>query len=210
MEWQEYQDAVAELYIQAEGIGDVQKSITLPDKVTGQPRQVNCLITAIIKGHEIKMMVDANYDKEKININQVDGVNALAEAVGVDKAIIVCANGWTEPAANKARFLNMDLWLWSIEEAPECMNPDHWMLCPVCNSGLIIIDNSGFNVSREGVISWWLAGQCKECKGGVAWCQDCGEQLSLTYGKMQCCGCRHMWRFSKTGLSVYLNTKYTS
>ena len=159
MEWQEYQDAVAELYVQAEGIGDVQKNITLPDKVTGQPRQVDYLITAVIKGHEVKMIVDAKYYKEKININHIDGVNALAEAVGVDKAIIVCANGWTKPATNKARFLNMELRLWTIEEARECMNPGYWMLCPVCNSGLIIMDNNGFNVSREGIISWWLAGQ---------------------------------------------------
>ena len=209
MKWQEYQDAVANFYSEAEGLGDVQMNITLPDKVTGQPRQIDCLITADIKGHKFKMIVDAKRYKEKVNINQVDGVHALAEAVGVDKAIIVCANGWTEPAAKEARFLNMEIWLWPIEKARGFMDPGKWMLCPVCNSGLVIMDNSGFNVSREGIISWWLAGQCKACEGGVAWCQDCGEQFSLTYGKTLCCGCRHMWRFGKSGLSVYLNTKRT-
>ncbi len=41
MRWQEYQDAVAELYLKMEKLGTVYKNVSLPDKVTGQPRQVD-------------------------------------------------------------------------------------------------------------------------------------------------------------------------
>ena len=39
MTWQEYQEAVAQLYEQLDDLGEVQRSVTIPDKVTGQPRQ---------------------------------------------------------------------------------------------------------------------------------------------------------------------------
>lgn len=207
MNWQEYQEAVSEFYTQAEGIGVVQKDKTLPDKITGQPRQIDCWIEAKIKGHSIRVLVDAKFHKGKLNTNHVDGVFALAEAVGMDKAIMVCPNGWTEPAAVRARFFRMDFKLWPAQDASAFMDPDRWMQCPECEGGFIIMDNDGFSVS-SGIITWWLAGQCHKCKGGVVWCQACGEQFSMPYGKTQWCGCRHMWRFSKKRLSVYLNPKH--
>lgn len=207
MNWQEYQKAVAELYAQAEGIGIVRRDKTLPDRLTGQPRQIDCWIEAEVKGHELRILVDAKYHKNKIDTNHIDGVFALAQSVGVDKAIIVCPNGWTGPAEIKAKSLRMDLRLWTAEEAAGFMNPDFWMFCPVCNSGLIIMDKNGYTVSRNGIITWWLAGQCNECRGGIAWCQDCGEQLAAPYSKTQWCSCGHMWRFGKKGLSVYLKNK---
>ncbi len=41
MKWQEYQDAVGQLYAQMEKIGEIKKNITIPDRVTGHPRQID-------------------------------------------------------------------------------------------------------------------------------------------------------------------------
>ena len=44
MTWQEYQEAVAVLYEQADGFGNVSRNVMVPDKITGQPRQIDVLI----------------------------------------------------------------------------------------------------------------------------------------------------------------------
>ena len=41
MTWQEYQEAVAVLYEQADGFGNVIRNVMVPDKITGQPRQID-------------------------------------------------------------------------------------------------------------------------------------------------------------------------
>ncbi|MGN8772466.1 hypothetical protein ACTNDP_23120 [Paenibacillus barengoltzii] len=52
MKWQEYQDAVGELYKQLEQIGEIKKNITIPDKVTGQPRQIDVFWEISGKNHK--------------------------------------------------------------------------------------------------------------------------------------------------------------
>ena len=66
MTWQEYQDAVGQLYKQAAGIGTVLQNTTRPDKITGQPRQVDTWIDLETKGHKLG----------------IEEVRSLAEAVG--------------------------------------------------------------------------------------------------------------------------------
>jgi len=38
MTWQEYQEAVAELYEQTDGFGNVSRNVMVLDKITGQPQ----------------------------------------------------------------------------------------------------------------------------------------------------------------------------
>jgi len=61
MTWQEYQEAVAVLYEQAEGFGNVRRNVMVPDKITGQSRQIDVLIEIEAKGHSLKMVVDAKF-----------------------------------------------------------------------------------------------------------------------------------------------------
>lgn len=58
MTWQEYQEAVGELYKKAEGIGTVYKNITLPDKITGHPRQIDVWLELESKGHKLGILID--------------------------------------------------------------------------------------------------------------------------------------------------------
>ena len=203
MKWQEYQEAVSEFYKEAEGIGNVRNNIMLPDKVTGQPRQIDCLLEADVKGHKITVLIDAKYHENKLDVNDIEVVSALAQSVGADKAVIVCANGWTEPAGIKAKFNRLDLRLWPAEEAVRYLNPDFWMMCPLCGDGLIIMDGAGAAELSLNLISWWVAGRCDKCRGGVVWCADCGEKFAAEYGKTHWCGCGHMWRFGKDVLQFY-------
>jgi len=47
------------------------------------------------------MIVDAKFHAVPIDVRDVESVLALADAVGANKAIVVAANGWTEPAKKK-------------------------------------------------------------------------------------------------------------
>ncbi len=55
MEWQEYQEAAAILYEQAEGIGVVCRNVLLPDKVTG-PRAIKSRFLLMLNSEKINLM----------------------------------------------------------------------------------------------------------------------------------------------------------
>jgi hypothetical protein len=61
------------------------------------------------KGHTLSILIDAKFHKDKTDVKTIEEVLGLADAVGANKAVIVCANGWTEPAENRASFSGIDL-----------------------------------------------------------------------------------------------------
>jgi len=199
MTWQEYQQAVAELYEQLDDLGTVKRNVMIPDKVTGQPRQIDVLIEVEAYEHTLRLVVDAKFHSEKLDVRDVEGVLSLASAVGASQAVIVAANGWTEPAAKKAAFENCTLRLLTLEEAIDLLVPDKWEMCPNCNNDCIVLDMDGAT-GYEAAWLWWLAGKCRECKFGFIWCQDCGSNIELPFNEEVFCGCGHGWRSSDKGL----------
>lgn len=201
MDWREYQDIVGQMYEQAEGIGTVHRNVTRPDKVTGQPRQIDTLIEIESKGHAVSILIDAKFHKDKVDVKTVEEVLALANAVGAQKTVIVCSNGWTEPAERRATFSSLDLRLLPIEEAVEFLDADVWKLCPACENDCIVMDHNGF-VESDGLILWWLAGQCRSCRAGIAWCQDCGDKVLIKSAEKYRCHCGHRWAVSDGGMTL--------
>jgi Restriction endonuclease len=124
MTWQEYQDAVADLYEQLDDLGIVHRSVTIKDKITGQARQIDVLVEMKAYEHTLRMVVDAKFHSEKIDVKDVEEVLALADAVKANQVIIVAANGWTEPAGKKAEFHNCSLRLFTLEDALDQLVPD--------------------------------------------------------------------------------------
>jgi hypothetical protein len=176
MEWQEYQNAVGELYVEMEGIGNVRKNITIPDKVTGQPRQIDVWLELEAKGHKIGILVDAKFRRDKIDVTDVDATLSLGESVGASKCVIVASNGWTGPAEKKAKFAGMDLKLLSIDQALDLIVEDKWLMCPICEDDCIVLDRDGAT-NLAGSLLWYLAGRCRECGAAMVWCQDCGDKI---------------------------------
>lgn len=201
MTWQEYQEAVAQLYEQLDDLGKVHRSVTIPDKVSGQPRQIDVLVEIEAYGQTLRIVVDAKFHSEKLDVRDVEAVLALADSVQASQAVIVAANGWTEPAAIKAESQNCTLRLLTLEGALDLLVPDKWEMCPNCNKDCIVLDMDGTTEFGSGWL-WWLAGRCRECKYGFVWCQDCGENLELPFNKEVNCGCGHAWRSEDEGLSI--------
>lgn len=102
MDWQECQEAVAVLYEQLDGLGAVKRNVFLPDKITGQRRQIDVLIEIVTKGHSVSIVVDAKFRATPIDVKDVEELLALANAVGAHKAV-VAANGWTKPSETKLK-----------------------------------------------------------------------------------------------------------
>lgn len=201
MKWQEYQEAAALLYEQLDNFGIVRRSVMIPDKVTGQPRQIDVLVELKAYSHTLRLVVDAKFHQEKLDVKDIEEVLALADAVKASQAVIVAANGWTEPAARKAEFANLTLRLLTLEDALDLLVPDKWEMCPNCQRDCIVLDMDGA-VENSGLLLWWLAGKCRECKFGFLWCQDCGENIELPFNQIMRCGCGHLWCSTEEGLSV--------
>jgi hypothetical protein len=199
--WQEYQDAVGELYEQLDDLGTVHRSVTIPDKVTGQPRQLDVLIEMEAYGHTLRMVVDAKFYNEKIDVKDVEEVLALAESVNANQVVIVAANGWSEPAGKKAAHHGCALRLFTLEEALDLLVSDKWEMCPNCMKDCIVLDLDGAVGYGAGWL-WWLAGRCRECRFGFIWCQDCGSRQDLPPDEDVICGCGHAWRQNDKGLTV--------
>jgi len=203
VKWQEYQDAVATLYEQVDGFGHVERNVYIPDRITGQPRQIDVLIRISDRGHTLTVIVDAKFHETKLDVKDIEEVMALASAVGGSKACIVAANGWTEPAQRKAEHCDVDLRILTIEHALDVLVPEKWSMCPACKKDCIILDHDGA-CEYHGAWLWWLAGQCRECRFGFAWCQDCGENMGISLNESRECNCGHIWRSHSDGMAVKL------
>lgn len=201
MNWQEYQEAVALLYEQIDDFGSVQRNITIPDKITGQARQIDVLIEIKAYEHTLHIIIDAKFHSTKLDVKDIEEFLALADAVKASKSVIVAANGWTEPAAKKAEFHNCTLRLLTLEEALDLVVADKWEMCPNCKQDCIVLDMDGV-VGYGGGWLWWMAGKCRECNFGFVWCQDCGENLELPFNEDIFCGCGHCWRSTDEGLHI--------
>ena len=160
MDWKEYQYIVGEIYDRAEGIGKIHRDVMLPGKSSGRERQIDALLEIKTKGHTIKVIIDAKYRKRRISTGDIGIVSELLDAVGADKEVIVCPNGWTRYAKARAKELRLDLRLITIEDAVEFFNPGKWKLCPICRNDCIIMDKVGGidGLETEDVQSWWIAG----------------------------------------------------
>jgi|GEM_PF-2273470 len=196
MKWQEYQEAVGQLYEQMSEFGMVQKSITIPDRVTGQARQIDVWWEAKIGDHTINFLVDAKLRQQKLDVKDIEEVLMLAQAVNANKAIIVSNAGWTAPAAKKALFEGMDLRLFTLIEALDVIVEDKWLMCPHCEQDCIVISEPGFRTYGGGLIHWWLRGDCRECSASYVNCQDCGAKFTVTEEDSNACDCPYKWKKS--------------
>lgn len=202
MKWQEYQEAVACLYEQAEGVGTVRRNVMVPDSITGQHRQVDVLIEIDTKGHVVRILIDAKFHATPIDVKVVEEVLALAKATKANKAIIVAPNGWTEPAEKKAFHESCDLRILTVEDALELIVPDKWKMCDSCERDCIVMDLDGIVQLPGGMFFWWLAGRCRGCQVALVWCQDCGMKYYVPFKESIRCDCGHEWLNAETGLEI--------
>lgn len=193
MNWQEYQDAVAELYINMGSYPSIKKNVYLPDIHSGQPRQIDVLLEMEACGHKLKIVIDAKYHSRPLDVKGIEDVSALAKSVGANKAVVVASNGFTKPALLKAPYLNCDTRVFSIEDALDLLVPNKWKMCKSCLNDCIVLDQNGAIEFDDGSILWWLAGCCRNCNSIELHCQECGEKIRIENNSEQLCFCGYTW-----------------
>jgi hypothetical protein len=62
---------VATLYEQLGGFGDVERNVYIPDKITGQPRQIDVLNRIHERGHTLTIVVDAKFHETKLDVKDI-------------------------------------------------------------------------------------------------------------------------------------------
>lgn len=204
MRWQEYQEAVGILYEQMSGLGKVKKNITISDKITGQPRQIDVWWEIQVGEHIIKILIEAKMRTSKLDIKDIEEIIALAKAVKADKAIIVTNNKWTQPAKIFADHEGLDLLIFTIEEATDLIVEGKWLMCYDCEKDCVVMDSDGA-IEIEGVINWWLGGKCRNCKTLHVICQSCGAAGIAKVNNSWICGCNFEWTNKETSYSLKIN-----
>ena len=193
MKWQEYQEAVGVLYEQMSEMGIVKKNITIPDRVTGQARQVDVWWEFSLGNHTIKILIDAKLRKSKLDVKDVEEILALAKSVKADKAVIVTNNEWTMPAELFANHEGLDFLVLTIDEATDLIVDGKWLMCHDCEKDCVVMDSDGAVVIDEKV-NWWIGGKCRSCKTLHIICQSCGAKGMAKLGESWDCNCDFEWK----------------
>ncbi|WP_176980649.1 restriction endonuclease [Flavobacterium gillisiae] len=193
MKWQEYQEAVGVLYEQMSEMGEVRKNITIPDRVTGQARQVDVWWEFQIGNHTIKILIDAKMRASKLDVKDVEEILALAKSVKADKAIIVTNNEWTSPAQLFANHEGLDFLILTIDEATDLIIDGKWLMCKDCGKDCVVMDSDGA-VEIDEKINWWLGGKCRSCRTLHIICQACGAKGMMRINESWSCNCDFEWK----------------
>ncbi len=203
MNWQEYQAAVGMMYVNMGFMGTVKQNSYIPNRVTGQNRQVDVWWEMDIEGHKISTLIDAKFRKKKIDVKVVEEIEALASAVKANKIIIVTNKGWTRPALKRAEFSNTDLRLLTVVEALDLIVPNKWFMCYNCPDECVAMDSDGvFYRETSKLFFDWYAGKCRNCGDTYFYCPECGNRKILEGDETYKCSCMHKWK--KEGEKLYI------
>ena len=130
--WRVYERVVACFEVEA---ADMDASVTpnasLVGAISAAPRQIDVLVDARWeRGTERRIIFDAKWHGRKLTVQDVDAFVGLMLDVRAARGVVVCTNGWTEAAKNRADEV-IKLRLMTVAEADEA---DHSAMepCPHC------------------------------------------------------------------------------
>ncbi|MEN5087996.1 restriction endonuclease [Sphingobacterium faecium] len=203
MTWQEYQLATSKFYEKFESFGKISHNILIPDRLTGQNRQVDVWGEIYVGNHIVTMLIDAKFRKDKLDIKDVEEVEALGRAVKANKVAIVTSSGWTEPAEKYANLSSIDLRIMNPEQALDLIIENKWFMCYSCKDECVIMDSDGAIYQEDsGLFFIWYSGKCRNCKDIYFHCPACGDRKILEKNDKYKCDCNHIWKKNKDELMI--------
>ncbi|SEH03447.1 Restriction endonuclease [Nonomuraea solani] len=87
----------------------VTESAGLPDRTTGETREVDVLLAAQVAGHRIRIGVECRDRGRKADVSWVEEMHGKHADVPTDRLVLVSASGFTKAAASKARHYNIEV-----------------------------------------------------------------------------------------------------
>jgi hypothetical protein len=86
----------------------VTESASLPDRTTGETREVDVLLVAQVAGHLIHIGVECRDRRRKADVTWVEEMHGKHADLPTNRLVLVSASGFTKTAAIKARHYNIE------------------------------------------------------------------------------------------------------
>ena len=81
----------------------VQSPAHLPDRITGEPREHDVLITVAGSHHKATIAIECRDRSRKITVNDIEGFWSKCQDTGIDQGIVVSPKGFSKSAEQKAK-----------------------------------------------------------------------------------------------------------
>ena len=193
--WRDYERLIAAWCSEEYSSGSVR--VTPNAKIIGTisntHRQIDVLIeTWQNSNYNNRVIVDAKRTNKKLDIKDVEEFWGMMQDCSAAHGILVCSNGYTNGAKQRARQL-ITLLVKTIDELCD-FNPLNWDDCssPSCmksgTTGLVLWDRNTYT-ETDGLLTVYCIGRCDKCRQFNIWCWDCGEKFSLTDEDEYKCNC---------------------
>ena len=199
LDWRTYERIIAATEAEASGIDfSITPNARIIGKVSGKQRQVDVLIDARW-GDDLsgRIIVDAKLKRRRIDIRDVESLEAMMKDCRAGHGIIVCANGYTDGALSRAQE-SITIKLLTAEEADDFSWAAFDPCIGTCNEpargskGLVLWDGQHPLPLGSG---WAIVftGKCDTCHEFHIWCWDCGERFALSSEGEYECNCERTW-----------------
>jgi hypothetical protein len=136
-----FQRLVTLLTATLSGQATVVESAMLPDRITGELREVDVLVTTTTASFPISLGIEVVAWGRRADTPWVEKMRAKHENLSTDKLILVSENGFSEPARRKAEFYGIEAI--SIEEACET---DWKLVASLSETGVFEVTTLNFDV----------------------------------------------------------------
>lgn len=193
--WRAYERLVAKLTLEEHENSDrtVIPNARIMGKLSKRKRQIDVLIDYRFS-HDLKrrVIIDAKDRKRPIDVKEVESFEGLMKDVGARRGILVCTNGYTKAALNRAqKHIGINI---ISEEEIDNLDLNSWDTCcdPSCSNGLVLWDIY-FGIFLYGTSFVQATGKCDECGKFHIWCWCCGNKIVIEKeGELQC-SCQEPW-----------------
>jgi hypothetical protein len=81
----------------------------LPDRITGEPREVDILIEQEIGTTSVKIVIECRDRSAIQDTTWIEQLHTKLNDIKINKAIAVSSNGFSQPAQDKAKFYNIEI-----------------------------------------------------------------------------------------------------
>ena len=118
MDWKKYEQEIFETF----RVFYPDAKITFNEKVVGRyskiERQIDVLVEGRLAGTKIRLIIDAKYYSEKIDVKHVESFLGMADDTGAAQGILITSKGYSQAAINRAYYgpNNIELDILNFEE----------------------------------------------------------------------------------------------
>lgn len=152
-EWKQFELAVTRFLKALDPTAEITHNKIIPDADTGHPRQRDIWIESKILNHfTVKILVSCKRYKHKINSQDLDAFIGEIRSAGAHKGVMYTHTGYTKPAIEKAKRLDISLCKLYTNQPPDI--PESILLKAYCAVPKPRMNLNEVPAAETGIITW--------------------------------------------------------